>query len=126
MPSHAEQKEVVPMKRFFALTLAALVVGPLSLSCGLAQTGASTSPLGVHGSPVDPQDAQRVLVIQPNTRWVNVTQGETVRFVVAASQFSWRFDGLDGRSFDLQTIAPPGVLARTVTVYVTRNPGHGS
>ena len=112
------------MKRILALTLAAMVGVPFSLSAAHAQTRASASPAFVYGSPAELQQAERVVAIQPDTRWVNVAQGESVRFVIGATQFGWRFDGRDGRSFDLQSIAPPGALSRSVMVYVERSAGH--
>ena len=112
------------MKPMLALTLATIVVGTLSLPSAHAQARAPSLPAYVYGSPADPQEAQRVVVIQPDTAWVNVAQGESVRFQIGASQFGWRFDGRDGRSLDLQNISPPGVLARSVIVYVVRSPGH--
>jgi len=108
------------MTRTFALGFALFVLLVASLLPGHAQTA---SPTHVYGSAADLQDVQRVVVLQPDTRWVNVSQGESVRFVIGATQFAWRFDGRDGRSFDLQIVAPPGALARSVMVYVTRSPG---
>lgn len=108
------------MSRYSSLVFTALAVILLAPPAARAQ---SPLPGFLHGSPADPQQVQRVVTIQPDTRWVNVTQGESVRFVVGSAQFDWRFDGHDNRSFDLQTVAPPGALTRPVMVYIARSPG---
>ena len=70
--------------------------------------------------------AQRTIVVNPDTRWVNVTRGEAIRFVVGNTEFGWKFDGPNAQSFDLRQVAPPGVLARAVPVYVSGGPFHKS
>ena len=75
------------------------------------------------GSPLPASHSQRTITINPDTKWVNVTQGEEIRFVAGATDFAWKFDGPGNRSFDLQQVAPAGVLSRTVTVYVAPLPG---
>lgn len=85
------------------------------------------------GAPAPENLARRTIVIAPDTRWVNVTGGETIRFVVGDRSFAWYFDGIDSVSpFDLRRTAPPGVLDRQVLAYVAPNPlyfgargGHG-
>ncbi len=109
------------MQRTHLRGRAALVVGLVLSSTVCAQTPA---PTFLFGSPADAQVVGRVVTLQPDTRWVNVEQGEVVRFVSGSTRFAWRFDGRDGRSFDLQSVAPPGALTRAVTVYVARTPGH--
>jgi hypothetical protein len=75
------------------------------------------------GTPVAAAPAQRIVTITPATRWVNVTSGETVRFVIGAQGFAWSFQsGPTVSKFDLNVIAPPGMLTHPVTVYVAANP----
>ena len=78
------------------------------------------------GSAVPVAQAQRSIAINPDTRWVNVAQGETIRFVAGGAEFGWRFDGPGARAFDLQQIAPSGALSRPITVYVAGAIGHRS
>ena len=76
------------------------------------------------GSLVPPAHSQRTITINADTKWVNVTQGEEVRFVAGATDFAWKFDGPGARSFDLQQVAPAGALPRSITVYIAATPGH--
>ena len=87
---------------------------------------AQSLPGYLFGTSVPVATATRTVTLAPDTRWVNVAQGDTVRFVVGAAEFGWRFDGPGARSFDLQSVAPAGVLGRSVTVYVAAAPGHKS
>ena len=99
-----------------ALALAGLVV---SLSAT-----AQDAPNLLWGSPAPVAQAQRTIVITPDTRWVNVAQGEAIRFVTGGAEFGWKFDGPGARSFDLQRVAPNGALSKAVTVYIAGAVGH--
>ena len=68
-----------------------------------------------------PEAANKVIVIKPTTRSVNVFENDTVLFKVGAKQFAIRFDG-NNVYYDLSTLAPPGVLTRKIKVYVAPNP----
>ncbi|MEO7940382.1 MAG: CzcE family metal-binding protein, partial [Burkholderiaceae bacterium] len=57
------------------------------------------------------------ITIAADTPWANVREGESIRFVAGQSEFGWKFDGTRS-AIDLMRIAPAGVLARPVTVYV--------
>ena len=59
----------------------------------------------------------RTVVIDDKTKWVNVKEDETIRFVVGAKSFAWVFDMYD-QDADLRQLAPKGMLDRTVKVYV--------
>ena len=64
----------------------------------------------------------RTITIGPDTRYVNVTGGEVIRFQVGGTSFVWNFDGRR-TSFDMSLIAPPAALDRNkVTAYVAPNP----
>ena len=101
------------------------IVVALFLSIGPALQ-AQSLPGYLFGTSVPVAGATRTVTVAPDTRWVNVAQGDSVRFVVGAAEFGWRFDGPGARSFDLQSVAPTGVLGRSVTVFVTSPPGHKS
>lgn len=73
---------------------------------------ASTDSLG---------EAGRTVVIQPGTRYVNVTQDEVVKFVDNGQEFAVRFDGVRS-SFDLRAVAPAGALDHKVVAYVAPDP----
>ena len=84
------------------------------------------------GDPAPVSAATRTIVISPTTKYVNVTGGETVRFVAGDKSFAWNFDGEEyAPAFELNLTAPPGVLDHKVMAYVAPNPlymgdgGHG-
>lgn len=67
--------------------------------------------------------ATRVIEVFPQTRSVNVIGGEIIRFDVGLKSFAWNFNGpVDLTSFDLQTVAPPGILDHSLMAYVQPNP----
>lgn len=76
------------------------------------------------GTPVHEGSADRTIVLDAGTKWVNVTGGETIRFVVDGKGFLWLFDVYDtSPAFDLDRIAPAGVLGdRAIKVYVEPDP----
>lgn len=83
----------------------------------------STARLDLLGVAAPVSAATRTIVIAPGTRWVNVTGGETVKFVVGDKAFAWNFDGpQDTPAFDLNLTAPPGILEHKVIAYVAPNP----
>ena len=81
------------------------------------------------GEPVQPASAVRTIVtavagrtidITGGTKWVNVKNGEVIRFVSNGREFTWYFDGVaQPRPFDLAQIAPAGFVDHSVTVYVS-------
>lgn len=94
-----------------------------TLAAGVA--GAAPQPLEVIGSSAPQQSpVDRVIVVNDATRYVNVTGGSTVRFVVGDRSFTWNFQTgtQEVIPFDLQRIAPEGTLNHKVTTYVSTNP----
>lgn len=71
-----------------------------------------------------PHEADRIIGIDANTKWINVTGGELVKFVVDGKSFSWLFDTYSTSPvFDLDKIAPAGMLdGRSIKVYVAADP----
>lgn len=76
------------------------------------------------GTPVHEGSADRTIVLDAGTRWVNVTGGETIRFVVDGKSFYWLFDTYTSAPvFELNKIAPAGILGeRNIKVYVSPDP----
>lgn len=72
------------------------------------------------GTVVPPEDAARTVVIQPRTKFVNVTHGEVVRFVDNGREFAIRFDGIRSE-YDLNAVAPAGAVDHEVKVYVQKD-----
>jgi hypothetical protein len=84
---------------------------------------AAEPPIDFLGAPAPPVAAERTIVIRPDTRWVNVTGGETIRFVVGDKSFAWAFNvAATVHAFELNRIAPPGMLDHRVTAYVAPDP----
>ena len=95
----------------------------LVLALGMAGTLAFAQvPLQLLGENAPAVAASRTVVIDQNTRYVNVRQGETVKFVSNGQEFAFHFDGSGATRLDLQRIAPPGVLDHTVMVYADHTP----
>lgn len=80
-------------------------------------------PVSFLGDPASPAEATRTIVIKPDTRWVNVTGGETVKFVAGDKSFAWTFNVASSvLSFDLNRVAPPGFLDHPVKAYLAPDP----
>ncbi|MDM0014814.1 CzcE family metal-binding protein [Variovorax sp. J22P168] len=75
------------------------------------------------GQPDDPQQASRTIVITSATKYVNVTGGDVVTFLIGEREFTWHIQAPQGLyTFQLNTIAPSGLLDHPVTVYVAPDP----
>lgn len=71
--------------------------------------------------------SSRTIALTPATRSVDVTSGETIRFVTGEHAFAWQFQvSPNVATFALNQIAPPGWLSHTIPVYVAPNPLYGS
>jgi hypothetical protein len=96
--------------------VATLTVLSLGLIAGSALAKPSLMP-----TVATPEAADKMVVIKDTTKSVNVFENDTVLFKVGDKQFAIKFDG-NNVYYDLQTLAPPGVLDRKVKVYVAPNP----
>ena len=105
------------MKMFFGLVA---LSGLLAGLPAVAQDAANR----LLGTAVAAAQAQRTVTVAPDTRSVNVSAGESIRFVVGTSEFGWKFDGPAPRAIDLRSIAPATAVSTPVTVYLTAAPGH--
>ncbi len=75
------------------------------------------------GNPAPSVAATRTIVITSQTKWVNVEGGEVINFIVGDKAFAWDFYvGSTVTSFDLQLVAPPGILNRRIVAYVSTDP----
>jgi len=98
------------------IAVLAAFAGSLVAAPSFALTKADLS-----GTPSSPAAATRTVQVDPGVRWINVSYGETVNFVVRdAGQektFAWRFDGTQSR-LALSDIAP---VASSATIYVDQS-----
>ena len=84
---------------------------------------ASINPTASFGMATSAASADRHITIKPDTKWVNVNNGDTVEFQINGKSFTWHFDTLHREeAFSLSKIAPEGVEVGMVTVYVAPNP----
>jgi len=93
-----------------------------SLSVGCMAPMDMAKRISFLGDPVSNSAADRVVIIKPDTRYVVVTGGEIIRFDIGDKSFAWHFDGPGEYHFDLQLVAPPGLLDHKVMAYVNPDP----
>jgi hypothetical protein len=97
-----------------------LALSVLVLAAGTA--GAMPRPMDA-GRVIMSDTADRDVTVDASTRWVNVTNGQTVRFTVGGQRFTYVFDAWPGTdSIPLSAIAPKGVTVPDVRVYIAPNP----
>ena len=105
---------------------AAVVATLVSSAVQAASEGGDT--WSAYGSAVASRKAERTVHLGPNSHWVNVGYGETVRFVAQDSNapdrsFAWRFDvSPEVSSVDLSKVAPADFPDRNVRVFVSPDP----
>jgi hypothetical protein len=109
--------------------LTAAVLATLASSAAWAASEGGDT-LSNYGTPVQSQKVDETVHLRPDSRWVNVNYGETVRFVAQGSDgsqhsFAWRFNvASDVFSVDLGKVAPVGFPDRQVRVYVGPDPSY--
>ena len=93
-------------------------VSGIFIAAALA-SGCASAGFGV---PAERRPYNRTIVVDERTPWVNVVEGEVIRFVVRSAardaSFTWSFDTFGGRVTDLRTLAPDGTVDRRIDVYV--------
>jgi hypothetical protein len=100
-----------------------LTLPSLALLVSCAAPFAVTQRLDLLGGPAPLEAATQTIVITPQTRWVNVTGGDTVKFIVDDKAFAWNFTVESSvSSFSLNQVAPAGFLSREVVAYVAPDP----
>lgn len=110
------------MKTSLRIPLASLAVA-VALGAAVPAFAHHPSASARAGTPIHDGAADRTIIIDPDTRWVNVDNGETVKFVVGDKSFAWRFDTLNQTVVDLSRIAPAGMLLdRSIKAYVEPDP----
>lgn len=76
-----------------------------------------------YGNAISAAATTRQIALTPDTKWVNVTRGESVNFMAQGKSFAWNFYTLrSDTSFDLAAIAPKDINVQQVRVYVAMNP----
>src|SRR5713101_7043936 len=111
--------ESVMKRKLIALTVIAMTLGFLNLSASAFTPG---SPMG---ESVPLSGAMRTIPIDAKTKYVNVIAHETVKFEANGHAFAIKFSGSPATTFafvpsvfDLNQLAPAGVLDHRVTAFV--------
>lgn len=79
--------------------------------------------VGNLGMPAPIAAAIRTITIAPQTRYINVNQGDIVKFEVDGKAFAWQFDVERPQGWlDLALFAPKGTSTYAVQVFVGPNP----
>lgn len=100
-----------------------LALGAIAATFGTTVLAANpTSANAQYGNAVPDSIAQRTIDLRPDTKYVNVTRGETVKFLSQGKAFTWTFDTIGTRPFELAKVAPNDANVGNVVVYVGRNP----
>jgi hypothetical protein len=104
-----------------------LLLLSLSLSSAMfanaAHAGAPSGTSADFGSAAPAAAPAKVINLAASTKYVNVTDGDTVRFVQGDSSFTWHFEIFPNRDvFKLSNIAPATMHVDGVEVYVAANP----
>lgn len=104
------------------LNRATLLIVSAAIAIG-ANAAGPTGEAPDFGAPVANVAAERTITVKPATRYVNVTDGETVKFAVDGKEFSWHFRTWpSAEQIALDKLAPKEIRASGVMVYVARNP----
>ena len=107
---------MTPLTRTLALSL-------ILAAAGAANAMPRTTMTPDAGRLTTGDTADREVVVDASTRWVNVTNGQTVRFNVGGQRFTFAFDAWPSMdSVPLSAIGPKGVAVPDVRVYIAPNP----
>ncbi|MGC4395619.1 CzcE family metal-binding protein [Hydrogenophaga crocea] len=110
------------MNKLHTLRFAAVSVALASSLAGVASAETFRNGQSIYGQPGG-EAAQARVVDVTNTKYANITYGETVVFQGAGGQkFAWTFNGLDARSWELAKFAPASLAGEGYRVYVSKNP----
>lgn len=108
-----------------AAAIASFAASPASATtAATVQVSGAQAQLAFLGSAAPVGSAERTIVINAETKYVNVEGGSTVRFVIDGQSFAWSFQtgGSHISPFDLARLAPAGALNHKVIVYVSNDP----
>ena len=79
--------------------------------------------MDLYGQPAPTSAFERIIVITPATGYINVQGGQTIKFIVGSNEFAWTFNvARTVHSFDLNDVAPSGMLDHIVRAYVSPDP----
>jgi hypothetical protein len=99
------------------------LISAVAMFTAIAAHAAPTGQPADYGQAASPDEAvARTVEITAGTHYVNVVNGETVRFKVGDDSFAWHVNTYPNlNAFELGKIAPSGVPLPKVLVYVAAN-----
>lgn len=100
----------------------AVLAGMGTLAAALSVPALAMPMENAYGSLVQGGHASREVTLADGAKYLNVQRNETVKINIGGKSFTWRFDTLGTPVIKLSDIAPSGVDAKNVTVYVALNP----
>jgi hypothetical protein len=96
-----------------------LVAGMVAAAAASTASAAPRDNSAAYGEEVQLNTTGRVIDLTPATRFVNVTNGETVTFKKGSQRFTWHVDVYSNVSeFALAKIAPHSLNFPDISVYV--------
>lgn len=99
------------------------VLASAALTSGCAIDFGAAPRFDLLGDPAPVTAATDVIVLTPDTTYVNVIGGQTVRFRLGEKEFAWSFDGpAEVDHFDLRRVSPPGFFDHALIAYIAPNP----
>src|ERR1700686_360592 len=98
-----------------------VVLAVVAMTLGCVNLSATAFTPSFMGEVVPLSGATRTIPIDAKTKYVNVTAHETVKFEANGNAFAINFAGVRSQ-FDLNQLAPAGVLDHKVKVYVAPDP----
>lgn len=108
------------MKRTTTLLGLALAASAFGLNAGAADINPK-----LYGNEASASGANRVVEITPATKYVNVIDGDTVKFKIEGREFTWTFDLYHQEGVvELSSILPKDMRAGDVKVYVASDPSY--
>lgn len=110
------------MSKIHSFRQAAFAVSIAATLASASAAGISSKEQALIGQPAAATASTRVIDLNASS-YANVSYGETVVFRGnGGNQFTWTFNGVGGRSWDLAKIAPAGFSDKQFRVFVSRNP----
>jgi len=102
-------------KKSHVAVLAALLMA----LAGANATAHVADPYGISANQALPD---RVITVDAETKYINVQQGEIIKFVFQEKSFIWKFDTFNRVPFDFGEIAPIHFANPKAKIYLEPNP----
>lgn len=106
------------MSNIFKKLVGAIFITTVAQLSSAADGGSSYAG---YGALVENVAAGRKIIVEQNTRWINVKNDEIVTFVVGEQSFTYQVKAnTNTQSFSFGEIAPTGISVPQILVYVSQ------